>query len=95
MTQYISLKNIKKKCEPTSSENKIKVEEIYVPKLICISSFIPYPMQFRVIYKNWLYNSKKEDKNTYRKGDRKFNIRNTISEKMCILPNKKKRLLRR
>ena len=37
--------------------------------------------------------AKKQDKNTYRKGDRKFNIGNTISEKMCILSNKKKRLL--
>ena len=49
LTQYISLKNIKKKCEPNFSDKNIKVEEIYVPKLICISSFIPYPMQFRTI----------------------------------------------
>ena len=49
MNQYISLKNIKKKCELNFGDKNIKVEEIYVPKLICISSFIPYPMQFRTI----------------------------------------------
>ena len=41
-------------------------------------------------WKNWLYNSKKEDKNTYRKEDRKFNIRIPFPKKCVFYPIKRR-----
>ena len=54
LSKYILVKNLKKnknsdKPEINIKNKNFKLEEIYIPKLICISSFIPYPMQFRTI----------------------------------------------
>ena len=64
LTQYLSIKNLKNnslnKKENLSNKN-IKPEYIYVPKLICISSFIPYPTQFRTILEKLIIYTKKNN----------------------------------
>ena len=49
LAQYISLKTLKNKYDIKINNKNIIPEEIYIPKLICLSSFIPYPMEFRTI----------------------------------------------
>ena len=54
LSKYLLIKNLKKninsdKLEINVNNKNFQVDEIYIPKLICISSFIPYPMQFRTI----------------------------------------------
>jgi transcription elongation factor Elf1 len=55
LSKYLEIINILNKnrniksIDIKSLNKKIDPNEIYIPKLICISSFIPYPMQFRTI----------------------------------------------
>ena len=39
---------------------KLNLDDIYIPKLICISSYLPYPLQFRTILEKLISYSKRD-----------------------------------
>ena len=43
-----------------SLNKKINPYDIYLPKLICISSFLPYPMQFRTVLERLILYSRRD-----------------------------------
>ena len=58
LSDYLEIINLKK--NKKAENDKINPDNIYIPKLICITSFIPYPMQFRTILEKILAYSKKD-----------------------------------
>jgi len=75
LTKYLAIKDIQKNMLNNRNRNRnrnneniiknrtIKPEQIFLPKLICISSFIPFPNQYRTILEKLVtYTKKKEIK---------------------------------
>ena len=71
LTKYLSLQNLQRSTlnlnnkkinnDELLSNRTIKPEQIYIPKLMCISSFIPFPIQYRTILEKLILYSKKKE----------------------------------
>jgi hypothetical protein len=69
LTKYVKIKNLKNKTKNKPNENIRKtkskkkdslLDNVYIPKVLCISSFMPFPHEFKILLTKLINYSKSE-----------------------------------